>query len=170
MAASSDCGSYTNGAGVARVRSCDVAGRHRESTQSGEQELDAADRRGSDVLRRLRGNGGMVLLIAGVAVPAVLGGVIAVAAQGGGGGEKPAPRVTTARTVSPTPRPRPRAYPTYGEYVPPRVVATVTRRAPVPRETSTATPSPSPRVSCPPDWWMNPWLRRWCRMHGFGTQ
>jgi hypothetical protein len=121
------------------------------------------------VLRRLRGNGGMALLIGGIAVPAVLGGVIAVAAQGGGGGE-PAPQVTTDQAVSPTPRPRPRVYPTYGEYVPPRVVATLTRRAPVPRETPTATPSPSPRASCPPNWWMNPWLRRWCRMGGFGTQ
>jgi hypothetical protein len=107
----------------------------------------------------------MLLLIGGVAVPAVLAGAIVVAVRGGGGAEKPAPQVTITRAAPPTPRPRPRVYPTYGEYVPPRVVATVTG-VPVQPTTPTATPSPSPRFSCPPDWWMNPWLRRWCRVRG----
>jgi hypothetical protein len=129
-----------------------------------------ADQAGSaGALRRLRGNGGVALLIGGVAIPAVLGGVVAVAMKSGGGdGDtvRPVPQVTATQTASPTHRPRPRVYPTYGEYVPPRVVATFTTRAPAPRK-STATPTP--QNSCPPDWWQNPWLRKWCRMHGFDT-
>jgi hypothetical protein len=118
--------------------------------------------------RRLRVNGGLVLVIGAViAVPALVAGVIAL--NGGADKERVAPHATTSRAVQPAPPPRPRVYPTYGEYVPPRVVATFTTRAPVPQKTPTATPSPSPRFSCPPDWWRNPWLRRWCHMHRSDT-
>jgi len=161
---------------------CDVPGRHRETTGSGERGPEVgtpdADADAEEVVplreeagatgiaRRLRVNGGMALLIGGVAVPAVLGSVVAVAMHGGGDDSvRPAPQVTRSH-VAPTP-PRPQVYPTYGEYVPPRAVATFTTRAPEPRRTPTA--SPTPQFSCPPDWWRNPWLRRWCRMHGSDT-
>jgi hypothetical protein len=120
------------------------------------------------VARRLRVNGGMALLIGGVAVPAVLGSVVAVAMHGGGDDSvRPAPQVTSGQVAPTPPAPRPRVYPTYGEYVPPRAVATFTTSAPQPRGTPSG--SPTPQASCPPDWWRNPWLRRWCRMHGFDT-
>lgn len=140
---------------------CDVTGRHRER----DSEAEVVSPGG--VARRIRGNGGMALLIGGVAaVPAVLGGVVAIAMNGDGESARPATQVTRSY-VPPTPvPPTPRVYPTYGEYVPPpRVVATFTTRAPAPSTTPTATATPTPRFSCPPDWWRNPWLRRWCRMH-----
>ena len=80
---------------------CDVPGRHRESARPGErgpeESTPAADAETEEVVplraeagapgvaRRLRVNGGMALLIGGVAVPAVLGGVVVVAMHGGGG-------------------------------------------------------------------------------------
>jgi hypothetical protein len=111
----------------------------------------------------------MALLIGGVAVPSVLGGLVAVATQrGGDDGVRPAPQVSSSSMVPTPAAPRPRVYPTYGEYVPPRVVATFTATAPAPRKT-TPSASPTPEFSCPPEWLRNPWLRRWCQRHGFDT-
>jgi hypothetical protein len=123
------------------------------------------------VARRLRVNGIMALLIGGVAVPSVLGGLVAVATQGDGDdGARPAPQVTRSYAVPTPAAPRPRVYPTYGEFVPPRVAATFTTKAPaLPSRTPTASPSPTPQFSCPPEWLRNPWLRRWCRTNGFDT-
>jgi hypothetical protein len=128
-----------------------------------------AEAGGTGFVRRLRVNGVMALLIGGVAVPSVLGGIVAVATQGGGddGGARPVPQITRSYVAPTSAAPRPRVYPTYGEYVPPRVVATFTTKAPTPRRTPTATPTS--QFSCPPEWWRSPWLRRWCRMQGFDT-
>lgn len=113
------------------------------------------------------GSGGLALLIGAAAVPVVMGSVIALAVRGAGSDGGPVPTATAARAAPPptaAPRPRPRVYPTHGEYVPPRPVVTVTKRPP------TTTKSPTPertRPSCPPEWRQVPWLKRWCRMHGF---
>ncbi|HZB30205.1 MAG TPA: hypothetical protein VE465_08565 [Streptosporangiaceae bacterium] len=153
-----------------------MSGRHRD--ESGERGPEAeevvplrAEAGGAGFARRLRANGVMALLIGGVAVPSVLGGVVAVATRGGGDAGARPPAQVTKRDVAPTPAaPRPRVYPTYGEYVPPpRVVATFTAKAPTPHGTPSPTATPTPEFSCPPEWSRNPWLRRWCRMHGFDT-
>jgi hypothetical protein len=122
-----------------------------------------------DAIRRLRAGGGIVVLIGALATPAVLAGAVAVARNLGDGSGQPAPRITATRAApSPPARPRPPlAYPTYGEFVPPRPIATLTRKA-VPTATKTPKPQPSKRI-CPPSWQRNPWLRRWCEANGYET-
>jgi hypothetical protein len=108
------------------------------------------------------------LLIGAMAVPALLGGGVAASLHLRSGDEpRIQPSVNTSTVAPSLARPRPRIYPTYGEFVPPRPVVTPTRTAPVvdrPRR-----PMASPRPSCPSGWKENPWLRRWCRTHGFET-
>jgi hypothetical protein len=143
-------------------------GENHEAAEGGDAEVQEAVPRRGGISERVRDSGGLVLLIGGVAVPALLAGGIAMAVHRGGGEESVAPPKTQPAVTSAVPRPKPSVYPTYGEYVPPRPVEKVTRPAPVTTRGS-ATPTPSARPPCPGDWRENPWLRRWCWRHGFDT-
>ena len=183
---------YADGTGVPRVRSCAVAGRHRESPRPegqdlGGQEPDtphvtfAADtsagsshEQHAEAARSWQVGGmrwGLVLLIGAVAAPVVTGGAIAMAVRNGGDEKGPIPSAAATRAAPPpvAPRPRPRVYPTYGEYVPPRPVAAPAPSRPSVKPTQpTRTPEPTrARPTCPSDWERVPWLRRWCQTHGY---
>ena len=122
----------------------------------------------------MRARSYVVAGVVGLAFVVMVG--LVLVKTGGGGAERTRPEAAPAARE--TPPAAPETHPTRGTYVPPKPEPTVTTRSPQPVRTS----SPKARDGddrrrgrrvhrdCPRGWSGVPFLRDWCRRHGYRTR